>query len=109
MTTLRTRWEKPDYTGVIAEVPLWHVPHPEISQTDALFLRFLIFIPVPAEGAVSFSAEGGAAFQLQLVQSLIIDSRDVRRFRCASHPVFFLGSLLPGIWNVPDWETCIFF
>src|SRR5690242_13559823 len=32
MTTLRATWEKPDYTGVIAEVPLGHVPHPEISQ-----------------------------------------------------------------------------
>jgi hypothetical protein len=25
MTTLRARWEKPDYTGVTAEVPLWHI------------------------------------------------------------------------------------
>src|ERR1700760_2949670 len=29
MTTLGARWEKPDYTGVIAEVPLGHVPHPK--------------------------------------------------------------------------------
>jgi hypothetical protein len=28
MTTLRPRWEKPDYTGVTAEVPLGHVPNP---------------------------------------------------------------------------------
>src|SRR5690242_7936900 len=34
MTTLRARWEKPDYTGVIAEVPLGHVPHSKISQTN---------------------------------------------------------------------------
>jgi hypothetical protein len=72
MTTLRARWEKPDYTGVTAEVPIWHVPHPEISQTNALSLEFLIFIPVfGPTGAVSFSAEGDAAFQLQLVQSLV--------------------------------------
>src|ERR1041385_1144107 len=31
MTTLRTRWEKPDYTGVIAEVPLGHYPSPKKS------------------------------------------------------------------------------
>ena len=28
MATLRTRWENPDYTGVIAEVPLPHVTNP---------------------------------------------------------------------------------
>jgi len=28
IATLRPRWEKPDYTGVIAEVPLGHVPNP---------------------------------------------------------------------------------
>jgi hypothetical protein len=27
MTTLEPRWEKPDYTGVVAEVPLGHAPH----------------------------------------------------------------------------------
>jgi hypothetical protein len=28
MATLRTRWENPDYTGVIAEVPLRHAINP---------------------------------------------------------------------------------
>jgi hypothetical protein len=41
MTTLRARWEKPDYTGVIVEVPLGHVPHPKIFQTDCNFLKFV--------------------------------------------------------------------
>jgi hypothetical protein len=41
MTTLRARWENPDYTGVIAEVPLGHVPHPKIFQTTVVFLEFV--------------------------------------------------------------------
>jgi hypothetical protein len=41
MTTLRARWEKPDYTGVTAEVPLGHIPHPKISQTQHILLTFV--------------------------------------------------------------------
>jgi hypothetical protein len=37
MTTLRARWEKPDYTGVTAEVPLWHIPHPKKSLKPPAF------------------------------------------------------------------------
>jgi hypothetical protein len=40
MTTLRARWEKPDYTGVTAEVPLGHIPHPKISPANTFFSRF---------------------------------------------------------------------
>jgi hypothetical protein len=41
MTTLRARWEKQDYTGVTAEVPLGHIPHPKISQTQHILLMFV--------------------------------------------------------------------
>ena len=41
MTTLRTRWEKQDYTGVTAEVPLGHFLHPKISQTQHIPLTFV--------------------------------------------------------------------
>ena len=41
MTTLRARWEKQDYTGVIAEVPLGHVPHPKIFKPTAFLLNVL--------------------------------------------------------------------
>jgi hypothetical protein len=40
MTTLRTRWEKPDYTGVIAEVPLRHVPHLKSPNQPRCFSSF---------------------------------------------------------------------
>jgi hypothetical protein len=43
MTTLRARWEKPDYTGVTAEVPLGHIPHPKIFQKPTAFLLTFVF------------------------------------------------------------------
>src|ERR1051326_8613329 len=42
MTTLRTRWEKPDYTGVIAEVPLGHDPSPK-NLSITRILTFIFF------------------------------------------------------------------
>jgi hypothetical protein len=42
MTTLRARWEKQDYTGVTAEVPLGHISHPKIFQNQPI-LAFLSF------------------------------------------------------------------
>ena len=56
-----------------------------------------------------FPAEGGAAFQLQLVLSLIINSCEWVAYQMCFPPGQFLGGLLPGIWNVPDRETCTFF
>jgi hypothetical protein len=109
MTTLRARWEKPDYTGVTAEVPIWHVPHPEISQTNALSLEFLIFIPVSADmGRFVFlrKAAPPPSFNLSKFSSSILECE---AFQMCLSRKSFLGSLLPGIWNVPDWETCIFF
>src|SRR4051812_20984012 len=52
MTTLRTRWEKQDYTGVTAEVPLGHCAHPRISQTQHIPLTF-VFPELPACLSVS--------------------------------------------------------
>src|SRR6185437_10799368 len=45
MTTLRARWEKPDYTGVTAEVPLGHIPHPKNLLTTAFTLLSLFQNP----------------------------------------------------------------
>src|SRR6478609_4213525 len=48
MTTLRARWEKPDYTGVTAEVPLWHIPHPKKSLKPPAFPLLSFFRIHPA-------------------------------------------------------------
>jgi hypothetical protein len=43
MTTLTARWEKPDYTGVTAEVPLGHIPHPKNRPNDLQFSQVCLF------------------------------------------------------------------
>jgi hypothetical protein len=52
MTTLGTRWENPDYTGVIAEVPLGHVPHPKKFQPQNL--QFDLRSQIECSGFVPF-------------------------------------------------------
>ena len=109
MTTLRARWEKPDYTGVIAEVPLGHVPHSKISQTGCAAGLILIFLLVSGPQAPFFLGKAAPPSVLQLLPSLIFDSCECDGFEMCFPPAHILGGLLPGIWNVPDWETCIFF
>src|SRR6202000_2131961 len=54
MTTLEPRWEKPDYTGVVAKVPLGHAPHlknqPKKSQFELCLAKMndLVWFPLKA-------------------------------------------------------------
>ena len=100
MTTLGARWEKPDYTGVIAEVPLGHVLHPKnpspYPSRPELCLTIAWFLVVFDLGKCS-------QYGRPSLCTLIAGISSVTPFIPAN---LLLGGLLPDVWNVSVWETC---
>ncbi len=99
MTTLGARWEKPDYTGVTAEVPLGHVPHPKIRPLEkypawAIRHRLKCLI-VPQLGVLSHS--GSVQLLILLILCAFRHALEAPRLTC---PNLFWADCSP-VWERP--------
>src|SRR5882762_8263795 len=103
MVTLRTswstRWENPDYTGVIAEAPLGHVLFPLKPFEPAASPPYKSSLRRSKKLTLETAPEAGNAtsdFGKRLLLALPLKSS-------------VLGSLLPGIWNARRRDSCRLF